>query len=185
MTASIKELPNLASDIRKLMDSDDVLPPVEGWSPENEGEVDIRIARDGNWFYRGTIMERSSVVRLFSRILRRDGDAFFLVTPVEKLQIVVEDAPFIVRMMDVEGKDEQQVVFFSTNVGDNFVLSQAHPMRCRLNEQGESIPYVQVRRNLMARLSRPVYYQLTELAVESPSRTGAYGIWSDSKFFEM
>jgi len=177
------ELPNLAADIRQHVGDYEEALPVEDWMPEREGEIDIRIAKDGRWFYQGVSMERDSVVQLFSTILRKDGDDYFLVTPVEKMKIMVEDAPFIIRMMDIEGKGKKQKIHVSSNVGDCFTLSAMHPLTVLYSDGGEPSPYVTVRRNLTARISRPVYYELAELAVVSESDSERYGIWSDGQFY--
>lgn len=182
------DLPAFASDIRKLVGEGKGLPPVNDWRPAREGEIDIRIARDGAWFYRGDKMERQSIVVLFSSILRKDGDDYFLVTPVEKMKITVDDAPFVVCMMDVEGKGRQQKIHFSNNVGDCFTLSKAHPMTIVYSDAGDPAPYVVVRDQLTALINRQVYYELAELAVaadheSSEKNVEQYGVWSDGEFF--
>jgi len=178
-----RTLPNFASEIRELVGQSPGVPPVETWHPEREGEIDIEIARDGNWYYQGELMERASVVQLFSSILRKDGDAFFLVTPAEKMKIRVEDAPFVIRLLDVEGSGEQQKLHVSTNVGDHFTVGESHPLRTVYNDKGEPAPYVTVRRNLEALITRTVYYELAELAQESPDTPDRYGVWSQGQFF--
>ncbi len=179
-----RTLPNLASEIRELVDSSPGSPPVDSWSPEREGEIDIRIGRDGTWYYQGEPMARESVVQLFSSILRKDDDDYFLVTPVEKMRITVDDVPFVVRMMDVEGVGKEQRLHMSTNVGDHFTVGADHPLRIEKNDRGEPVPYVIVRRNLEALLLRPVYYELAELAEQSPV-TGQIGVWSQKQFFAL
>ena len=109
MTRQI-ELPNFASEIRELVGDGKQLPPVHSWHPERVGEIDIRIAKDGTWFYQGDPMERQAVVQLFSTIMRLDDDGYCLVTPAEKMKIQVEDAPFVVRMIDIEGDGKCQVL---------------------------------------------------------------------------
>ena len=185
ISAKKVELPNLAADIRRLIGQGRELPPVDSWNPERVGEIDIRIAKDGAWFYEGRLMDRVAMVQLFSSILRKDGDSYFLVTPAEKMKIVVEDAPFQVYLMDVEGEGRTQRVHFSTHVGDCFTLSEQHPLTVHHNQKGEPAPYVVVRRNLNALIKRTVYYELAELAVEDDSQTGSYGVWSEGKFFVL
>jgi len=182
MTKKI-ELPRFALDIRDLVGEGRVLPPVESWHPEREGDIDIRISKDGSWFYQGDKIEREALVQLFSSILRKDGKDYFWVTPAEKLKIVVENAPFLVCMVDVEGVGKEQKLHFSTNVGDCFTLSAAHPLTVKYNEKGEPAPYVTVRGNLNALLSRKVYYELVDLVVASESNKERYGVWSDGQFF--
>lgn len=177
-------LPNIPEDIRNLVTEGRALPPVENWHPAREGVVAIRIARDGQWFFQGEPMTREATVQLFSTILRKDGEDYFLVTPAEKQKIEVEDAPFVVRLMDVENPGTQeQKIHFSTNVGDHFTLCVDHPLVLETNASGEPCPYVIVRRNLRARLLSPVYYELAGLAQESES--GQFGVWSDGTFFVL
>ncbi len=179
------ELPNFADEVRKLVGEERALPPVENWHPQRVGEVDIRIAKDGVWHYQDEPMQRESMVRLFASILRRDGEEYYLVTPAEKMKITVDDVPFVVRIMDVEGEGEAQKLHFSTNVGDSFTLSEKHPLRVVLNDRGEPSPYVTVRRNLEALLLRPVYYELAELALASEADADVLGVWSSGKFFAL
>ena len=182
---AFKPLPNMAEEIRALVGDGDSLPPVEQWHPERVGDIDIRIGRDGHWFYQGEEMTREAVVRLFSTILRKDDDGYCLVTPAEKMRIQVEDAPFVVRLMDVEGEGQAQTIHFSTNVGDSFTLSANHPLRVYTNENGDPKPYVKVRRNLEALVSRSVYYELADLAVPKAEGSDDYGVWSTGEFFQL
>jgi hypothetical protein len=121
---------------------------------------------------------------LFATILRLDDDGYCLVTPAEKMKIRVEDVPFIIRLMDVEGEGERRRIHFSSNVGDHFTLDEEHPLSLERGSAEGGIPYVTVRRNLKARLATTVYYELAELAVLNQS-TGKLGVWSDGKFFEL
>ena len=178
------DLPNFADDIRKLVTESGSHPPVETWRPEHVGEIDIRIDRSGKWFYQGSEMERESVVRLFSTILRLDDDGYCLVSPAEKMKIEVDDVPFIIRLMDVEGAGDKQRIHFSSNVGDHFSLDQMHPLSVVSGAAGDAVPYVIVRRNLKARLATTVYYELAELAV-SNDKTGELGVWSEGAFFKL
>lgn len=177
-------LPNFADDIRKLVTEQGSLPPVESWHPERVGDIDICIDRSGKWIYQGGEMGRESVVRLFATILRLDDDGYCLVTPAEKIKIRVEDVPFIIRLMDVEGEGERRRIHFSSNVGDHFTMGEEHPLSLESGSGESGIPYVTVRRNLKARLATTVYYELAELAVLNQS-TGKLGVWSDGKFFEL
>jgi hypothetical protein len=163
---------------------EDDLPPVETWHPENGRDIDIRIDRDGSWYHEGTRITRQRLVRLFSTVLRREGDDYFLVTPAEKCRIRVDDAPFVVVLLDVEGEGDRQMLRFTTGTGDVFALDAAHPLRIELDPAtGEPSPYVLVRRGLEARLSRPVYYQLAELLTEGgPGQTAGHGVWSAGRF---
>ncbi len=143
------------------------LPPVESWSPQLSGDMDIRIARDGTWYHEDTAFERQSLVKLFASILKREGGEYFLVTPVEKWQIQVEDAPLLATRCEVVRKDGEQALIFSTATGDSVVADNEHPIRVVIDtESGEPSPYIEVRQGLEARINRPVYYQLVDLAEE-------------------
>lgn len=163
------------------------LPPVHLWNPPFCGDIDMRIARDGSWFYMGTPIGRKPMVRLFSTILRRDGDAYFLVTPVEKVGIRVDEAPFVAVELEVEGAGEAQQLRFRTNVEDQLMAGAEHPLRVELDAQtGEPAPYVHVRANLEALIHRNVFYQLVELAVPREIDGQAWlGVWSGGEFFPI
>ncbi|BCW88545.1 hypothetical protein sos41_16860 [Alphaproteobacteria bacterium SO-S41] len=156
------------------------LPPVEKWNPPHCGPIPMRIARDGTWHYMGTPIGRAAMVRLFSTILRREPDgSHVLVTPVERVGIEVEDAPFIA--VGVEAADGR--LTFMTNVGDQVTADADHPIRVEENEAtGEPSPYVRVRGGLEARLARPVFYELADLAEE---RDGVMGVTSAGTFFPL
>ncbi len=154
------------------------LPPVEKWHHEREGLSEMRIDAQGRWFHQGGEIKRAALVRVFSTILRREDDRYFLVTPAEKLSIEVEDAPFVVVDMDVRGADESQEIAFATQTEDLVIADADHPIRI---DGGRDIrPYVEVRAGLDALINRPVYYRLAELAVETPD---GYGVWSCGEFF--
>jgi len=162
------------------------LPPVHLWHPDYCGELDIRIARDGTWFYNGTPIGRKRLVRLFSRVLRKDPDGrTYLVTPVEKIGIVVEDVPFVAIDFEAEGKGEAQVITLRTNVGDKVTADAEHPMRLEINPgTGEPTPYVLVRAALEARVNRAMFYHLVELGVEhNVDGEAQFGLWSAGTFF--
>lgn len=142
-------------------------PPVHSWSPEFCGEIDIRIARDGSWHYMGTPIGRPEMVRLFSSVLRRDEDGFYLVTPVEKLKIRVDDAPFLAVDMACEGAGDERLLVFSTQTGDRAIADKEHPLRVETDpETGEPAPYILIRDRLEALIARPVFYRLVDLAEE-------------------
>jgi len=141
--------------------------PVHRWNPPFCGDIDMRIARDGTWYYLGTPIGRHTMVQLFSRIIRRDGEQYFLVTPVEKVGIRVDDAPFIAVDMQVEGEGTAQVLRFVTNVGDAVTADAQHPIRVVIDKKsGEPAPYLLVRNNLEALIHRNLFYRLVELAEE-------------------
>lgn len=161
--------------------------PVHLWNPDFCGDIDMRIARDGTWFYQGTPIGRAPMVRLFSTILRRDGDDYFLVTPVEKVGIQVEDAPFVAISVEVEGQGEQQCLRFVTNVDDCGPIDVEHPLRVVIDpDSQEPAPYVRVRTNLDALVHRNVFYQLVELAVPRDIDGRSWlGVWSHGEFFPI
>lgn len=155
------------------------LPPMHLWDPDFCGDIDMRIRRDGSWDYMGTPITRERMVKLFSTILRRDDDQYFLVTPVEKVGIKVDDAPFVA----IEMVLEDDHIYFRTNLDDYVKVDEEHPIYVTVNEKtGEPSPYVRVRDRLDALLSRSIYYQLAEKAIE---RDGQYGITSGNEFFPI
>lgn len=157
------------------------LPPVHLWNPPFHGDIDMRIAADGTWFYQGTPINRPAMVRLFSTILRRDGEKFFLVTPVEKVGIIVDDAPFIAQDFTLDGTGTDQLVSFTTNVGDTVAASETNPITLRPQPQsGTPRPYVEVRNGLEALVDRKSYYRLVDLCEE---HEGNIGLWSGGRFF--
>lgn len=144
------------------------LPPVHLWNPAHCGDIDIVIKRNGLWFHEGSPIGREALVRLFSTVLRKDPDGFHLVTPVEKLRIEVEDAPFIATRVDqIVGADGVTVLRFLTNVGDEVDADLDHAIRVdTLGEDEEPRPYLHVRRGLEALIARPVFYEIADMAVE-------------------
>ncbi|MDP1632331.1 MAG: DUF1285 domain-containing protein [Caulobacter sp.] len=159
------------------------LPPVHLWHPEHCGEIDIRIRKDGVWFHEGTPIGREALVRLFSTVLRKDPDGFHLVTPVEKMKIEVEDAPFIAVRVDREG----EALRFLTNVGDTVEAGPDNAIRVAMDPAtGEPRPYVHVRRGLEALIARPVFYELAEMAVERETPEGpTLGVASNGAWFPV
>jgi hypothetical protein len=163
------------------------LPPVHLWNPPFCGDLDMRIARDGTWFYLGTPIGRAPLVKLFSSILRKDGDKYFLVTPVEKVGITVDDAPFVATDFDVTGGGEDQVLTFTTHVGDTAVAGPEHPIRVeRDSETGEPSPYVLVRANLEALIDRKSFYRLVDCGTHHEEDGQSwFGVWSGGQFFPI
>ncbi len=161
--------------------------PVHLWNPPHCGDIDMRIARDGTWFYLGTPIGRPALVKLFANILRRDGDAYVLVTPVEKVGIRVDDLPFVAVDFRAEGEGRDQRLTFITNVGDEAVAGPDHPIRVtRAPETGEPAPSVRVRSNLDARIDRKSFYRLIELCVHAPHGGESwFGLWSGGVFFPV
>lgn len=161
--------------------------PVHLWNPPFCGDLDMRIARDGTWFYMGTPIGRERLVKLFSTILRKDGDDYFLVTPVEKVGITVDDAPFLAVDFDVVGTGQSQTITFHTKTGDTAIAGPDHPIRVETNpDTGEPSPYVLIRTNLDALIDRKSFYRLVNLG-ETYRIDGQnwFGIWSAGTFFPI
>ena len=161
------------------------LPPVEKWNPAYSGELDLIIRGDGVWLYQGAPIARARLVRLFSTVLRREGDRFFLVTPVEKLGIKVEDAPFTAVFMRAEGAGEEQLLIFTTNVGDIVAAGPDHAIEYRVRAGGgEKAPYIHVRAGLQALIVRSVFYDLVALGETRETDSGeSFGVYSSGAFF--
>jgi hypothetical protein len=145
------------------------------------GDIGLAIARDGTWFYEGTPIGRKPLVKLFASVLRREGDDYYLVTPVEKVRIDVEGLPFVAVAMERKGNGKAQRLIFRTNVDEEVTAGPKHPLGFEDGEGGP-IPFVEIREGLRARLARPVYYELAGLAVEAPKGKGL-GVWSGGVFF--
>lgn len=182
---ALSELTKAATEAGKT--SKRGLPPVHLWNPEFCGDLDMRIASDGLWYYCGTPIGREALVRLFSTVLRKDDDKYFLVTPVEKIGITVEDVPFIATAMAVEGKGRDQVIRFTTNVGDEVIAGPDNPMWFTPGDEiGEVTPYCLVRARLEAKIARPIFYDLVELGVDHEvDGTMRFGVWSSGTFFPI
>lgn len=158
-------------------------PPVDKWNPANCGHSGMRIARDGTWFHNGTPIGRPAMVRLFSTILRREPDGtHLLVTPVEKLQIEVERTAFRAIEMTTEGTGRGRRIALALDSGDAVIVGRDHPLRLVQDENGPS-PRVAVRHGLEAELSRPIYYELAQIALDEAGQPP--GVWSDGCFFPM
>ncbi|OPX55634.1 hypothetical protein SAMN02745127_01393 [Oceanospirillum multiglobuliferum] len=163
------------------------LPPIHLWNPDFCGAIDMRIARDGQWYYMGTPIGRAPLVRMFSTILRKDPEhGYVLVTPVEKVGIQVEDAPFLITQQLTEHNYSDDTLVFLTNVGDIVPLDTAHPLHVTLNDQDEPIPYLLVRDALEGRLHRNLFYQLIEQAVEQTIGDETHlGVLSAGQFWSL
>ena len=154
--------------------------------PREIKDLDMRIAANGDWFYRGSIIARPALVKLFASVLRIEEDGrHFLQTPVERGEVIVELAPFIATLMSVEGEGREQRLTFTTNVEDEVLAGAEHPMTFSLSKTtAEPVPLVEVRDGLMALMARPVFYQLVDLAVENET-TGKLEVWSDGQAFSL
>lgn len=164
-------------------------PPVHLWNPPFCGDLDMRIARDGTWFYMGTPIGRMPLVKLFASVLRREEDGkYLLVTPVEKVGLQVDDVPFVGVELDKIRLDDGLVALtLRTNVDDVVVISQDHPLRFLIDDEtGGLTPYCRIRGRLDARLGRPLLYQLAEFGEEAVvDGEDWFGIFSCERFFPM
>ncbi|MEP4194484.1 MAG: DUF1285 domain-containing protein [Aliishimia sp.] len=159
------------------------LPPVHLWNPPFCGDIDMRIARDGTWFYEGTPIGRFELARLFSTILKLEDGEYFLVTPVEKVGITVDDAPFVAVDFTATGDAAHQNLEFETNMGDRVVASSDNPIRVERDpETGEPAPYVHVRAGLEALIDRKSFYRLVDIGAH---HEGWFGLWSQGVFFQV
>ena len=165
------------SDLQALIDQRR-LPPVEGWNPERCGHSGMRIARDGTWYHQGAPIRRPAMVRLFSTVLRREPDGrHVLVTPVEKLEIDVESTAFRAVEMASEGQGRERRIAFKLDSGDAVILGVEHPLLLA------ETPRILVRHGLEAEVSRPIYYELAEIALAEGHDPP--GVWSEGQFFAL
>lgn len=165
-TTQNSDFSNILSEINKSQGANK-LPPVDQWNPDFCGDMDMVIKRDGSWHYQNSPIGRQRLVKMFSTVLKKEGDDYFLVTPVEKLGITVEDAPFLVTQMRIKQTNEGQVIIFTDNCDNSIILTQDNPLWVEQDEKtGEPSPYVRVRKNLHALIHRNVFYELVELAEE-------------------
>lgn len=167
---------------------DGPLPPVHLWNPQNCTDIQMEIRADGSWWHEGSKIKRERLVKLFSRILRKDDDGeIYLVTPYEKVIVHVEDAPFVAIRVDRLGDvGRNQTLAFSTNLGDVVAADVETPLRVETDPKTqEPSPYVLVRGGLEAKLTRPVFYELAELSEAYEGCAGQLGVWSRGHFFEL
>jgi hypothetical protein len=162
-------------------------PPVHLWNPPFCGDLDLRIAADGTWYYLKTPIGRPALVKLFASVLKREGDKYYLVTPVEKCGIVVEDAPFLAVELRVETQPGRRILCFRTNVDDWVACGPQHALRFEPQPETSGLkPYLHVRRNLWAKVTRALFYDLVELGEErGVGGQRMFGVASDSEFFAM
>jgi hypothetical protein len=172
---SLAEIATMAAERR--------LSPVASWNPVHCGNSDMRIAADGTWFHQGSPISRPAMVRLFATVLRREQDgSYVLVTPVEKLDIAVEDLPFVAVELKSEGEGRDRRLAFRLNTDEVVVADAAHPIALRASEDAER-PSIRVRDGLDARITRAVYYELVEMALAEAASPP--GIWSEGCFFAL
>jgi hypothetical protein len=184
MATQTENANSLQSLLKTAREAGKSLPPVHLWEPEYCGTMDLVIKRDGSWWHEGARITRYPLTRLFSTILRKDDDGVhYLVTPVEKIAIEVEVAPFIAVRVDASGRDESQSLIFTTNFGDVVEAGEKMPISVMYeNGSDEPTPLVRVRDQLDALMSRPVFYELAELAVQ---KDDVMGVWSGGVFFAL
>lgn len=183
MMAASRDASNPLAGLKDIQAAGFRLPPVHLWNPPFCGDIDMRIARDGTWYYMNSPIGRKPLYTLFSRVLRKDGEKYFLVTPVEKCGISVEDAPFTAIRMEVVGEGSSQEITFETNCDDVVTVDAEHPLRFADEEgTGGLKPYVLVRANLEALVVRSLFYDLVACGVEED---GWFGVWSSGSFFPM
>ena len=157
------------------------------WQPTQLGDSEMRIAKNGAWFHQGGEIKRPALVQLFSRLLRREGEQYFLVTPVEKLSIVVEDAPFISIDTRIEGEGRDQLVYVTTNLNDVLLISSEHPLCVEVDPQTqEPSPSVSIGHHLTVRLQRSDFYRLVDVAAEQVlDGQRVLGVWSRGEFYSL
>lgn len=194
-TSSIKSLDK--ADIMQSLEQQDVLQRLAEsaarlsynahWQPTQCGDSQMRIARDGRWYHQGGEIRRAALVQLFSRLLRREGEQYFLVTPVEKLSIAVDDAPFVSIDVAVQGEGRQQQVYVTTNLQDTVLVCAQHPLWVELDPlTQEPSPYVSIGDNLAVLLQRSDFYQLVNCAEEAVvDGQRALGVWSQGEFYSL
>jgi hypothetical protein len=155
--------------------------------PIDCGDLDMRIVRDGTWFYRGSPIGRLPLVKLFASVLRREADGrYWLVTPAERGRVEVDDVPFLAVAVTVEGEGRDQRLIFRTNLDEFVTAGPDNPLRVETAASGEPAPYILVRDGLEARLARPVFYELVDLGTEEPiGETTQFGVWSRGTFFRL
>lgn len=160
-------------------------PPVEKWNPPYCGDIGMRICSDGVWFYQGSPIGRMPLVKLFASVLRKDADGkHYLVTPAEKIDVTVDDAAFLAVEMEVRNPGQRQSLIFRTNTDDVVTAGSQRPLRFAVQQGSLGLkPYILVRGRLEALVTRAVYYDLVELAVEELGR--GLGLWSEGTFFAM
>jgi hypothetical protein len=183
-----------ANPLRGLKDAESAttgsgdLPPVHLWNPPFCGDIDMRIAADGTWFYMNSPIGRKPLVKLFSRVLRHDPDGkYYLVTPVEKCGIEVDDAPFLAVAMRIENPGSKQIIHFTTNVDDEVRVDAEHPLRFAMEGGTDGLkPYVLVRAGLEALVNRAIFYDLVTVGtIERHDGEEWYGVWSSCRFWHM
>lgn len=175
------------SEKQSTLGKEKKIPPVENWNPEFCGDMDLVIKRDGSWVYMNSPMARQRLVKLFSTVIKKEGDNYFLVTPVEKLGIKVEDAPFLVVRMEAITTEQGPNIIFEDNCDNQIILNKRNPLWIEYDQTTEEpSPYINVRRNLKALIHRNVFYELINVAHERVIKEKTHlGVISDGEFFSL
>jgi len=177
---------NLMAEVKRATPAGATLPPVDKWHPDLSGDIDICIDRNIRWTHEGNEFVREKLVTLFASILKREEGDYFLVTPVEKWRIEVEDVPFLVNRVERLCVDDKQALVFYTTTGDRTVCGPDTPLRVAIDEAGEPRPYVLVRNGMEGLIARSVFYQLVEFAEHGQDNEKAvYGVYSLGAFFPL
>jgi hypothetical protein len=177
-----KGLESLAESLQAVRQA----PPVHLWNPPYCGELDMHIKADGSWFYMGTPIGRPALVKLFASVLKKEDGRYFLVTPVEKIGIRVDDAPFLAVEMEVRGEGTNRSLIFRTNVDDVVECGPGHALRFEPEPEGGLRPYIHVRRDLWAKVTRALYFDLVSLGeIRAVEGRDLFGVTSAGEFFPM
>lgn len=184
MTNETKRIEEQLKDARAAFEG---RPPIDKWHPDLSGDIDMKILRDGTWLFKGNPLKREALVQLFSTILRRESDGeFYLVTPVEKWRLQVEDTPLIAHGLTVQGQGRDQVLTLTLNTGEPVVLGADHPLRMETYpESGDPRPVIDVVHGLEARVVTAAYYELSDYVVAKEGDESVLGVWSDGIFFDL
>lgn len=184
-TKPVQSIVNIENSLNKIKVQTDA--PVESWNPKFCGNLDIQIKKDGSWFYQGSKINRLNLVKLFSSVLKKEEDKYFLVTPVEKIGITVDVAPFVATSINILGQGRSQKIDFTTNTGDKIDLNYEHRLRIDYSfKVNEPHPFILVKRNLEALIDRKNYYRLIDSGcVETYQNQDWFGIWSNNCFFPI
>ncbi len=180
------ELHNLTfSEIAELTQRQK-LPPVEQWKPQHSSDSKMRILSDGKWFHDGGEIKRTSMIRAFASLLRKDDDGYWLVTPYEKQSIIVEDVPFTAVELKCEGNGKERTIFMRTNVDDIIVIGPQNSISIQKQSHESLIPYINIRNGLMAKCTRSVAYELYDIGIEeSEDSADGIGLWSNGCYFRL
>jgi hypothetical protein len=182
----MKDKPDLTDLVSQVQHSENNLPPIDKWNPPFSGDLDMRIKRDGRWYYLGSEIKRKALVKLFASILLKEDDHYFLVTPVEKFRIQVDDAPFIAISVEKQVVDGAECLSFLTNVDESVTADAKHPIRVQIDPlTGEPSPYILVRRNLEALISRNLFYQLVDQAEVASAASNELFVFSAGERFSL